>query len=152
MPNQISESGTVSFTVKPKYAWDEKMSAIRETGARVAKEIREQGHTFDVAILAPRQMSGEHAVPLSAVTLELDWEIATRLEMVEHARDIITTAYMLESPDPALPTELAATIKGRGLYQHNIGEFFLLTKYLIVPSSGPPTAATFPGPVGNAAG
>ena len=126
MPNQISESGTVSFTVKPKHAWDEKMSAIRETGTRVAKKIREQGHAFDVQILAPREMPGEHAVPISAVTLELDWKIATRLEMFEHARDIITRAYMLDSLDPALPTLLAATIEGRGLYQHNIGEFFLL--------------------------
>ena len=41
MPSQFSESGTASFTLKPKHAWDEKMSAIRETGTRVAKKIRE---------------------------------------------------------------------------------------------------------------
>ena len=87
MPDQISECGTVSFAVKPKHACDEKMSAIRETGARVAKEFPEQGRAFDVQILAPREMSGEHAVPLSAVTLDFDWKIAARLEMVEHARD-----------------------------------------------------------------
>ena len=126
MPNQISESGTVSFTVKPKHAWDEKMSAVRETGARVAREIQEQGRAFDVQILAPREMCGDHAVPLSAVTLELDWKIAVRLEMVERARDIIASAYMLDSLDPALPTVLAAVIEGRGLFEHNIGEFFLL--------------------------
>ena len=126
MTNQISESGKVSFTVKPKHAWSEKMAAVREAGIRVARDIQEQDHAFNVEILAPREISDEHTVPLSAVTLGLDWKVATRLEMVEHARDIITKAYILECLDPALPTVLAAVIEGRGLYQYGIGEFFLL--------------------------
>ena len=126
MPNQISESGTVSFTVTPKRLWDEKMSAIGETSAQPAREIQNQGRAFDVQILAPREISSEHAVPLSAVTLKLDWKIAVRFEIVEYARDLITKAYMLNSLDPALPTVLAAAIEGRGLFEHNIGEFFLL--------------------------
>ena len=126
MPNNISDSGNVSFTVKPKHAWESKMSAIRETGMSVAREFKEQGHAFNVEILAPRELSEEHSIPLAAVTLALDWRIATRMEMVEYARDLSTRAYMLESLDPALPTVLAATIEGRGLYQYNIGEFFLL--------------------------
>ena len=56
---------------------------------RVAREIQDRGHEFDVEILAPREMSDEHSVPLSAVTLKLDWKLSTRLEMVEHARDIM---------------------------------------------------------------
>ena len=126
MTNQISESGEVSYNVKPKDAWDEQMLAVKDNGIRLAKEIQEQGHIFDVEILAPREISGRTSIPLAAVKLELDWKIATRLEMVEHARDLLTKAYMLESLDPALPTVLAAIIEGRGLYEHGIGEFFLL--------------------------
>ena len=45
--------------------------------------------------------------------------------MVESARDLITKAYMLGS-DSALPTVLTSVIKGKGLYEYGIGEFFLL--------------------------
>ena len=58
--------------------------------------------------------------------MELDWTIATRLEMVESARDMITSAYLIDSLDPAFPTVLASIIEGKGLYEHGVGEFFVL--------------------------
>ena len=126
MTNQISESGEVSYNVIPRHVWDDKMLTVRDNGIRLAKEIQKRGHAFGVEILAPREISDAVPIPLSVVKLGLDWKIATRLEMVEHARDILNLAYMLECLDPALPTVLAATIEGRGLYEHGIGEFFLL--------------------------
>ena len=126
MTDEISESGKVSFMTIPRHAWDEKMSVVKDNGKHLAKEIQDQGRAFDVEILAPREISDATPIPLSAVKLELDWKIATRLEMVEHARDLLNKAYMLESLDPGLPTVLAAIIEGRGLYEHGIGEFFLL--------------------------
>lgn len=126
MNDQIEESGTVTFTVKPKHEWDKMMSAIRENGIRTATNLKDQGKAFDVEVLAPRKIHDADPIPLSGVMLDLDWKITTKLEMVEHARDIITKAYMLESLDPALPTILSAIIEGRGLYEYGIGEFFLL--------------------------
>ena len=126
MTNQISESGEFSYNVIPKQAWDEKMLVVKDNGIRLAKEMQEQGRAFDVEILGAREISDAAPVPLSTVKLGLDWKIATKLEMVEHARDILTKACMLESLDPALPTVLAAIIEGRGLYEYGIGEFFLL--------------------------
>ena len=122
----MTEYGEASVKVIPKDAWDEKMSAVKASGIRLAQERQEQGHAFNIEVLAPREVLSEATVPVSAVKLELDWKIAIRREMVEHARDIITKAYMLESLAPAFPTVLAAIIRGRGLYEHSIGEFFLL--------------------------
>ena len=127
MNNQIQETGKVSVTVKPKHEWDEMVSVVRENGIAVANEIKEHGHEFEVGILAPRKVhDSDPPVPLSAVMLQLDWKIEVRREMVEHARDIITKAFMLESLDSALPTVLSAIIEGRDLYEYGIGEFFLL--------------------------
>ena len=52
--------------------------------------------------------------------------MATRLEMVESAREMITKAYMIDSLDPAFPHVLGSVIEGKGLYEHSIGEFFEL--------------------------
>ena len=46
--------------------------------------------------------------------------------MVESATDMITNAYIIGALDPAFPTVLASIIEGKGLYEHNIGEFFQL--------------------------
>ena len=126
MTDQISESGRLSVTVRPKHSWDQKMAAVTEAGARVVQELQQKGHAFKVEILAPNEVDDQTPVPLAAVKLELDWKIATRLEMVEAARNIITSAFMLKSLDPGFPSVLAAIIEGRGLYEHGIGEFFLL--------------------------
>ena len=107
-------------------SWPEIMSAVQEEGLRMANQLREQGEPFDMGILAPREVKGGDKVPLSGVIIPLDWKIAKRREMVEIARDLITNAYMLDSLDPGLPTVLRSIIEGKGLYEHNIGEFFQL--------------------------
>ena len=120
------ESADADFVVRSKDSWAENMAAVRQSGADMASKLRAEGHQFKLAILAPREMVGGGSVPLSAVAMDLDWTIATRLEMVESARDMITNAYMIDSLDPAFPTVLASIINGKGLYAHGVGEFFLL--------------------------
>ena len=124
--HKFSQSGDVAVTVKPKHEWDQKVSAIKEDGIRVAKHMREQGHRFIVKPLAPKEVRGGARVPLSGVVIKLDWKIATRLEMVESAMDMITKAYILDSLDPGFPTVLKSIIEGKGLYEHSMGEFFEL--------------------------
>lgn len=130
MGNKLTKVKPVDKTkvllVKPPDSWDQKMKPVKEAGNRMAKKLREQGHPFDVAILAPKEVRSGDSVPLSGIMMELDWKIATKWEMVESARDLITNAYNLDSLDPALPTILTAVIEGRGLYEYGIGEFFLL--------------------------
>ena len=77
-------------------------------------------------ILGTTEVQGGDSVPLRGVTIKLDWKMATRLEMVESAREIITKAYVIDSLDPALPHVLGSVIEGKGLYEHSIGEFFEL--------------------------
>ena len=124
--HRTSQSGEVSITVKPKHEWDKTMSAVKEDGIRMAKHLREQDHRFIVEVLAPKEVQGGDTVPVMGVVIALDWKIATKLDMVESARDMITKAYILGSLDPALPTILASIIKGKGLYEHSIGEFLQL--------------------------
>ena len=52
---KISESAHLSITVKPTHLWDEKISSIRKSGVRKAKELRKQGKKFHVEILGPRE-------------------------------------------------------------------------------------------------
>ena len=124
--NKTSASGDVSVTIMPKHSWDEKMAAVKENGLRVAKDISEHNGPFVVKPLAPKEVQGGDTIPLSGVVIKLDWKIATKLEMVESARDLITNAYILHSLDPAFPTVLTAIIEGKGLYEYSIGEFFQL--------------------------
>ena len=121
-----SETADISITVKPKDSWAKKISSIRASGARKAREFRAQGHKFHVEILGPREVQGGDSVPLAGVKIKLDWKIETRTKLVEAANDIIANAYLIDSLDPAIPTVLKSLIEGRGLYEHGIGEFFLL--------------------------
>ena len=124
--NVTSESGSLAVTIKPNHEWAKMMSAVKEDGDRVATRMREQGHRFIVEGLAPKEIQSGDTVPISGVVIGLDWKIATRLEMVELARDMITKAYLLGSLDGALPTVMRSVIEGKGLYEHSIGEFFQL--------------------------
>ena len=121
-----SESDHLPVTIHPKHEWDKRMSAVKEEGNRVAKDMREQHHRFMAKILTSMEVQSGEMVPVSGAILQLDWKIATRLEMVESARDIITKAHMLGSLGPSLPTVLAAIVEGKSLYEHSIGEFFQL--------------------------
>ena len=99
---------------------------LREEGTRMAKQMRRQNQRFVPRILAPREVDGGNTIPLRAVIVKPDWKIAARLEMMESATDMITNAYIIGALDPAFPTVLASIIEGKGLYEHNIGEFFQL--------------------------
>ena len=123
---KISESAHLSITVKPTHLWDEKISSIRKSGVRKAKELRKQGKKFHVEILGPREVGERDTVPLTGITIKLDWKVETKLKMVESAKDMTTNACLLGSLDPAFPTVLKSIIEGKGLYEHGIGEFFLL--------------------------
>ncbi len=124
--NNSSASGDVSITVIPEHSWDEKMAAVKKNGLRMAKDIGEHNVPFVVKPLALKEVQGGDTIPLSGVVIKLDWKIATKLEMVESARDMITNAYILDSLDPAFPTVLRSIIEGKSLYEYSIGEFFQL--------------------------
>jgi len=121
-----SETADFKVTVKPDESWNKSISSIRKSGALKAKELRHQGHKFHVEILAPKEVRGGDTVPLSGVTIKLDWRIETRIKLVEAANSMIANAYLIDCLDPSLPTVLCSIIEGRGLYEHSIGEFFLL--------------------------
>ena len=121
-----SVSADINITVQSKNSWDEKISVIRASGLRKAKEIRKKGCKFHVEILGPREVQGGDSVRLAGVMITLDWKVETRIKLVEIANEIITNSYLIGSLDPALPTVLKSIIEGKGLYEHGIGEFFLL--------------------------
>ena len=122
----ISESGSLDVTTHPAPEWAKKLSDLKASGTRMAKHMREQGHSFRVEILGTTEVRGGDTVPVSGVVIKLDWKIATRLEMVESAREMITNTYLIDSLDPAFPHVLGSVIEGKGLYEHSIGEFFEL--------------------------
>ena len=99
---------------------------LQKEGKRLAEQMRKQDQRFIAKILAPKEVQGGDTIPLRAVVIKPDWKIAAKLEMVESGTDIITRAYIVGALDPAFPTVLASIIEGKGLYEHNIGEFFQL--------------------------
>ena len=121
-----SETAEFKITVKPKETWDKKISLVRKSGARIERVFREKGHKFHVEILGPREVRGGDTVPVSGVEIKLDWKIETRIKLVDAANSMIANAYLIDSLDPALPAVLGSVIEGKGLYEHGIGEFFLL--------------------------
>ncbi|MDE0068413.1 MAG: hypothetical protein OXO48_01770 [Caldilineaceae bacterium] len=124
--NKSSRQGPTEGTIYPEYQWKEKLSNLKKSGARKAKELRGQGHPFIVRILTTAVVKGGDTIPLRGVVMNLDWKIATRLEMVESANAMITNAYIIDSLDPALPHVLGSIIEGKGLYEHSVGQFFEL--------------------------
>ena len=106
--------------------WTQKLSNLKDSGMRMAKQMREQGHPFIAKILTTMVVKGGDTIPLRAVIITLDWKMIARLEMVESAIEMITNAYLIDSLDPAFPHVLGSVIEGKGLYEHSIGEFFEL--------------------------
>ena len=103
------------------------IAEVKAKGDRLSSDMKAHGHAFEPVILAPRVAPGGGGnTPLSAAILKLDWKLPIRREMVEHARDIITKALMLDSLDSATVAVLKGIIEGSGLYEYNIGEFFQL--------------------------
>ena len=121
-----TEKAEVPVTVMTDDSWEQGQADLRREGLRMAKEYRRRGHHFALEILAPSHVRDGGSLPVSGAKIELDWKLATKLEIVEAARDMITKFYMLGSLNPALPMILRSVIEEKGLYEHNIGEFFLL--------------------------
>lgn len=120
-----TQSDSVEALVLTEDNWTRKLLALKRDGLCAANRMERQGNRFIVRMLAPKEVREGDTIPLSGVVLNLDWKIATRLEMVEFARDFIAKAYVLDSLDSGLPTVLKSIIEGKGLYEYNIGEFFL---------------------------
>ncbi|MDE0199661.1 MAG: hypothetical protein OXK78_15765 [Caldilineaceae bacterium] len=121
-----SEPDSREGILYPAAEWNRKLSALKVSGMRMANQMREQGNAFIVKILTTMVVKEGDTIPLRAVIIKLDWKVATRLEMVESATEMITKAYEIDSLDPALSHVLGSVIEGKGLYEHSIGEFFEL--------------------------
>lgn len=102
------------------------MSDVKQEDGRLAKPVVGQGQGLILKILIPREVQGGDTVPISGIVLKPDGDTATRLEMYELARDLVSKAYTINSLPPALPTILKAVIEGQDLYEYSIGEFFQL--------------------------
>lgn len=122
----FQESATFSPVLIPKAKWHEKLSAIKENSYQIANDLSIQGHRLVPKILGPREILCEDTVPLAIAIIEFDWRTSVRLKMVKCAIELISDAYVVNSLDSALPVVLASIIEGKGLYEHGIGEFFLL--------------------------
>lgn len=81
---------------------------------------------FGVIIIAPREVKGGTEIPIRAVTVPLDSKIGRRRRMAETMKDLITESYNLGTLDYPILAGLGATLDGKGIFEHNIGEFFLL--------------------------
>ena len=101
-----SATDILQVTVLPEDGWAEMMVAMKAEGERLAQEKRDQGETFVVKALGPTTVRGGDKVPLSGANFPLDWKCATREEMAELAKELITKSYLLGFIDPALPTVL----------------------------------------------
>jgi len=127
MTVQVTEtSPPFEINTLSKRAWQRKLGLIASEGKRKAEELRAAGRTFMVEILGPSEVREQSSTQLAAVTLDLNWTIAARLEMLEDGRNLINKAVMLDALDPALPAVLSAIIEGKGLFEQGIGEFFVL--------------------------
>ena len=110
--------------------WKKKMATLKKRGAQAVQRMKSQGRTFQVRVLGPLEVpkerfeSGEYT--LVSVPIDRDWKLPTKLEMVRDANNLLTNAYKIGALDNALPIALGAAIKGEGLYQYSMGEFFLL--------------------------
>ena len=99
---------------------------MAEEHQRPGRHVTHHGRPVTVKILAQREVRAGDEVQLSTVKIELDWKMAIKFKILEAANDIMTRSYMLGSLDPALHRVLTSVIEGKGFYEHNIGEFFLL--------------------------
>ena len=126
MSDTVQEHGDATVTLLTEASWNAKLGAFKVEGRRAARRKANEGHVFEVAVLAPHEMRGGSSVPLSGAMLKLNWKLVKKREMVESAREFLSNAYICDSLDPALPFVLSSVIEERSLYAHSIGEFFLL--------------------------
>ena len=121
-----SATDNLQVTILSEDGWAEMMADMKAEGERLAQEKRDQGETFMVKALGSTMVRGGDKVPLSGANFPVDWKCATRGEMAELAKELITKSYLLGALDPALPTVLGSVIGGKSLYEYSIGELFQL--------------------------
>ena len=122
-----SETATAKITLVAPETWDAEVAELRAAGLREANRLRRRGRKFLPVILAPDAMpGGGRPAQFGAASLALDWRIAAKLQIVGLVRKLLTKLYMIESLDPSLAPVIGAALEGKGLFEHNIGEFFLL--------------------------
>ncbi|MCY3819133.1 MAG: hypothetical protein OXH52_07205 [Gammaproteobacteria bacterium] len=122
-----AETATAEVTLVAPETWDGEVAELRAAGLREANRLRRRGRKFLPVILAPDAMrGGGRPAQFGAASLALDWKIAAKLQIVGLVRSLLTKMYMIESLDPSLAPVLGAALEGKGLFEHNIGEFFLL--------------------------
>ena len=77
-------------------------------------------------IVAPTTARGSGNSVIAAAELVLDWKIAAKQEIVALFRDLLTKMDMIGAMDPSLARVLAALMEEKGLFEYNVGEFYLL--------------------------
>lgn len=123
---EITVTAKMNVRTLPVSSWNEKRSKNYSLGKKKAEELLKQGLRFKAEILSPREVPDEGSTKLAVALFELDKYVAIKQEMVESVRDILTKLEMMDKLNPAYPVVLQAIIEGKNLYEHNIGEFYLL--------------------------
>ena len=103
--------------------WEDR---VRKQGIQRAEALLKEGCKLDVMILAPTEVRGGDTVPLAGVITKPDWKTVAKHELADLATEFISKAYLIGMLDNALPTILKSVIEEKGIYEYNIGEFFLL--------------------------
>ena len=103
--------------------WEDR---VRKQGIKRAEALIKGGRKLDVMILAPTEVRGGDTVQLARVITKPDWKIVAKHELVDLATEFISKAYLIGLLDTALPKIFSSIIEERGIYEYNIGEFFLL--------------------------
>ena len=127
--SEIKKTATdqLNVTVIPYNEWDEYLNPMVTESSRIIEHKRQQGEEFAVSIVGPRVIRGrkdesveEHdRIPMAGLKIEFDQKLSAKLRMVEHAREFITAAQMVDYNDPHLPGILASVIEGRNIIEFN---------------------------------
>ncbi len=119
---------TFSMSEIPDDSWEGFLRVMKAKGEQMASDISERnnGARHHIELIGQKIVRKRHAAPVAGAPFRLDWKTELKLEIVDHARTIITDSYIMGSLDPFLPAVLASVIKEESLYKHSYGEFFEL--------------------------
>ena len=125
---EFTTTGKTDIKIFPKEEWQNKLIKIKENSNKFTNENFDKDELLKIEILAPKEICEKDTVPLYSVILEQHNKdsVYVQYEMIKSAREFISNAYIIGSLDPALPKVLGSIIESKGLYENNIGEFFLL--------------------------
>ncbi len=113
-------TANVDIQVIPYNEWEGFLAPMIEESSVMIEQMRQNGAAFYVGMLAPKIIRGrkgeeiaeQDQVTLASVKSEFDDLVSMRDKMVDHAREFITFAHMIENNDPYLPIVLASVIEG----------------------------------------